>query len=144
MQRFEAMMDGFAQASLGMPWKRTPQMRELLAMADPDRARRAPGGKLAYMKLGRRRDNNEFVQAKNKRRVLAPYTGMPIERPHSSRRPEKPVKPAPQPPRKTAGEPSASHAPASQQSAAKGPSKTDLEKPKQRSNQLPPREDDGR
>ncbi|RME82301.1 MAG: TIGR03986 family CRISPR-associated RAMP protein, partial [Zetaproteobacteria bacterium] len=25
MQRFEAMMDGFAQASLGTPWKRTPQ-----------------------------------------------------------------------------------------------------------------------
>ncbi len=68
MHRFEAMM-----ARWNPNWRRSRQLRNLLAMADPARAAHAPGGKLAYMRLA------QFRAAKNARLVLADYaeaTGM--------------------------------------------------------------------
>ena len=68
MARFEAAMERWKEG-----WKHTPQLRNLLAMADPEQARCAPGGKLAHMRLSGNLRINEFVEAKKQKLVLRDY-----------------------------------------------------------------------
>jgi len=62
IERFEAMMQAF-----DAEWRNSPQLRQLCAMADPDKAAQAPGGRLEPMPLDR------YRQAKNQRLVLQAY-----------------------------------------------------------------------
>ena len=69
---FRRMMEAWSKEKMKKPWMETPQIRNLLAMADPERAKDAPGGKLAHMRLNGPRDN-QFQEAKKGLLVLAEY-----------------------------------------------------------------------
>ena len=87
IKAFEDHMESVAKIHGG--WKESPQIRNLLAMADPEAAEDLPDGmKLQHMRLmrckkGNRNINgNEFLWAKQKALVLADYadaTGWPGE-----------------------------------------------------------------
>ncbi len=53
-------------------WKNSPQIKQLLAMADPQNAPGKPGG-LEPLKLERGKNNNQFVNAKKANLVLLDY-----------------------------------------------------------------------
>ncbi len=77
-RRFETMMQNWKEN-----WKTSPQLQNLLAMADPERAKHAPGGKLSHMRLNDSRDN-QFQDAKRKSLVLADYNGSVRQLPASA------------------------------------------------------------
>ncbi|HHJ12811.1 MAG TPA: TIGR03986 family CRISPR-associated RAMP protein, partial [Gammaproteobacteria bacterium] len=87
MAEFERHMEKAAEQHGG--WKHSPQIRNLLAMADPEAANDLPHGmELRHMRIlrcqrnGKRVNGNEFVWAEQKAMVLADYadaTGWPGE-----------------------------------------------------------------
>lgn len=87
MDTFERHMEEAAGEYGG--WKQSPQVRNLLAMADPEAANNLPHGmELRHMRIlrcqrnGKRVNGNEFVWAEQKAMVLADYaeaTGWPGE-----------------------------------------------------------------
>ena len=56
-----------------MGWKQSPQLKELLAMANPANATR-DGWDLSHMSLKNENRRNEFVDAKKQKFFLAPYS----------------------------------------------------------------------
>ena len=62
-------------------WKETDQLKELLAMADAENAKRNEWKEnLSYMNLGRNSYENEFIAAKKSKSFLAPYSEESIEK----------------------------------------------------------------
>ena len=70
IETFRQHMEAAAKKAGKPAWQNSAQLRELLAMADPDRAQ---GKNLTALHLGKSRDN-EFVNAKKERLVLPVYT----------------------------------------------------------------------
>src|SRR5690606_7300881 len=69
--KFESFMETRLQAK-GAKWKQSPQMQELLAMANPGRT--ACGSALRYPRLRPRERVNDFVEMKKAGAFLLPYS----------------------------------------------------------------------
>ncbi len=80
---FVSHMDAFAKANLGCEWRQSPQILNLMAVADPSSADDLPYGMdLRHMCLDSKKRVNEFVWAKQEALVLAGYqnaSGWPTE-----------------------------------------------------------------
>jgi len=77
IQAFESYMEGKVKS-----WKGSPQLRELLEMADPQKGDER-SGLLKYMVIGKGKGKNEFQEAKNKynREILPLYSQLGSGRP---------------------------------------------------------------
>jgi CRISPR-associated protein (TIGR03986 family) len=98
------MAQAFKDGGQPGTWRESPQIRALLAMADPARAAHFPA-ELRHMRLqrcvdparGRPGAYNEFVWAKQKRLVLADYDGSPPAAEPVSKPATRPQSPKPNP-----------------------------------------------
>ncbi|HMO50107.1 MAG TPA: TIGR03986 family CRISPR-associated RAMP protein [Kiritimatiellia bacterium] len=79
MESFVQVMDGIVGEKTGS-WMSSPQMKELLALADPARSDRIDSERLRYPVLDPGANTNDFSQAKDKRNpplCLLQYTEIP-------------------------------------------------------------------